>query len=70
VRRRQFEKQRPQIATGATGWSPFDSKRRKLVMQSPESKRMRRLTHLWPFFLPLYFLAAPAFDQSEVTNAE
>jgi formylglycine-generating enzyme required for sulfatase activity len=39
-------------------------------MQSPKPKRIHRLGHLWSFFVPVYFLAAAAFDPAEVTNAE
>lgn len=35
-----------------------------------KAKRLRLFHRCCAFFLPIYFLAAPAFDQSEVTNAE
>jgi formylglycine-generating enzyme required for sulfatase activity len=39
-------------------------------MRSSKVRATRRLAHLWTFFLPVYFLAAAAFDHSEVTNGE
>ena len=39
-------------------------------MQSPKPRNAHRLGHLWSFFLPVYFLAAAAFDSTEVTNRE
>jgi formylglycine-generating enzyme required for sulfatase activity len=39
-------------------------------MHSPTPKNASRLGHLWAFFLPVYFLAAAAFDSTEVTNGE
>ena len=39
-------------------------------MHSATPKNASRLGHLWAFFLPVYFLAAAAFDSTEVTNGE
>ncbi len=39
-------------------------------MQIPTPKNASRLGRLWAFFLPVYFLAAAAFDSTEVTNGE
>jgi formylglycine-generating enzyme required for sulfatase activity len=37
---------------------------------SQQPKQVRRLGHLWTFFLPVYLIAAAALDPGEVTNRE
>ena len=43
---------------------------RALGASAVQTPNRRKRSHVWAFFLPIYFLAAPALDPGEVTNAE